>query len=245
MILSFLLTSVGFVFAYRILTTSLQNIGFSNLITRLFPGFAALMILLFIFWRFHPTHLWLFFGTIFILLKLLPYFFSRYQEKLIQSHLLRLLDQLILDVQSGLSLRSALTKLSTQESSLLRVSWGNLAHAIIYEDSAAGLQSETLKNLFEELRRIDRSQSKCADQLRSLRKNLKTLENFRRRSGQVSLQIRMQAALSALLYVGLLLFVITQFGFYPHRTLIMVSGTLFFAGMVTVFVIGRRLRWTT
>jgi hypothetical protein len=55
----------------------------------------------------------------------------------------------------------------------------------------------------------------------------------------------MQAAISTLLFAGLLLFMITQFGFYQHQTLILVSGTLFFIGVVTVFVIGRRLQWTT
>jgi hypothetical protein len=156
-----------------------------------------------------------------------------------------LLDQLILGVQSGQSLRSSLVLMSRQESSLLRVSLENLIHALVFENSSAGLKSRSLKNIFEELSRIERSQSKNADQLKSLRKNLKTLEDFRRRSGQVTLQIRMQAAISALLYGGLLLIMIAQFGFYQHIGLIMASGTLFFGGMVTVFVIGRRFQWTT
>ncbi|WP_413289385.1 hypothetical protein [Bdellovibrio sp. HCB337] len=245
MILSILLTSVGIAFAHRILGASLQKVGFLNLHARIFLVLAALMIFFFATKGPHPTHLWVFFGTVFILLKLLPYFFSRYQEKLIHAHTLRVLDHLILGVQSGQSLRASLMMLASQESSLLRVSWENLTHAICFENSSAGLKSPALKNLFEELHRIERSQSKCGEQMRSLRKNLKTLEDFRRRSGQVSLQIRMQAAISALLYVGLLLFMLTQFGFYQHRTIIIISGTLFFVGMVTVFVIGRRIQWNT
>lgn len=239
------LTTLGFMFAHRILASSLQKIGLSNLHARVFLILAGLMIFFFIIESPHPTLLWFLFGIIFILLRLLPHFFSRYQEKLIQSQTLRLLDHLILGVQSGQSLRSCLVIMSHQESSLLRVSLENLVHAIVFENSSAGLKSASLKNLFEELSRIEKSQSKSADQLKSLRKNLKTLEDFRRRSGQVSLQIRMQAAISALLYVGLLLFMITQFGFYQHRGLIMASATLFFSGMVTVFVIGRKFQWIT
>lgn len=242
---SILLTSLGFVFAHRILRSSLQKIGLSNLHTRIFLVLAALMIVFFIILAPHPSLLWIFFGTLFILLKLLPQLFSRYQEKLIQSHTLRMLDHLILSVQSGHSLRASLAMLSRQEPSLLRVSWENLVHAIAVENSPASLKSPSLKKLFGELSRIEKSQAKCVDQLRSLRRNLKTLEDFRRRSGQVSLQIRMQAAISTLLFAGLLLFMITQFGFYQHQTLILVSGTLFFIGVVTVFVIGRRLQWTT
>lgn len=239
------LTSLGFVFAHRILGSSLQKIGLSNLHTRIFLVLAALMITFFIILAPHPSLLWFFIGTFLILLRLLPNFFSRYQEKLIHAHTLRLLDHLILNVQSGQSLRASLMLLSRQEPSLLRISWQNLAHALAVENSSSSLKSATLKSLFDELSRIEKSQAKCAEQLRSFRRNLKTLEDFRRRSGQVSLQIRMQAAISTLLFVGLLLFMITQFGFYQHQSLILAAGSLFFIGVVTVFVIGRRLQWTT
>jgi hypothetical protein len=242
---SILLTSLGLVFAHRILGSSLQKIGLSNLHARIFTILAASMIGFFAILAPHPSLLWIFFGMVFILLKLLPHLFSRYQDKLIQAHTLRLLDHLILSVQSGHSLRVSLMMLSRQEPSLLRVSWENLVHAIAVENSSASLKSASLKKLFDELSRIEKSQAKSADQLRSLRRNLKTSEDFRRRSGQVSLQIRMQAAISTLLFVGLLLFMITQFGFYRHQLLILTSGTLFFVGVVTVFVIGRRLRWNT
>ncbi|MGZ3749168.1 MAG: hypothetical protein ACXWRE_16610, partial [Pseudobdellovibrionaceae bacterium] len=119
MIVSILLTTLGFVFAYRILTSSLQSIGLSNLQTRIFLLLACLMIFLFLLWNPQPMLLWFLFGIIFILLRLLPYFFYSYQEKLIQSQTLRLLDHLILGVQSGESLRSSLVKISHQESSLL------------------------------------------------------------------------------------------------------------------------------
>jgi hypothetical protein len=135
--------------------------------------------------------------------------------------------------------------LSAQESSLLRIPLQNLTHAIVYENSSASLRSAMLKTLYEELCRIEKSQSKCVDQLRALRKQIKMMEDFRRRSGQVSMQIRMQASVSAVLYVGLLLFMITQFGFFEYRGLILTSGVLFFGGLVTVFVIGRRSQWNT
>lgn len=242
---SILLTSLGFLFVHRILASALQKIGLSKLHTRFFAVLAVVMIAFFVILGAHPMELWFLFGTIFILLSLLPYFFSRYQEKLIRIHTIRLLDHLILAVQSGHSLRASLVNLSRQESMLLRVSLENLVHAIVFEDSPKSLRSPALRQLFEELRRIEKSQTKCADQLRSLRKNLKTLDDFRRRSGQVSLQIRMQAGISAALFVALMLFVIFQFGFYQHRSLILGSATLFFIGLVTVFVIGRRMQWTT
>jgi hypothetical protein len=245
MLVSFLLTSLGFAFAYRILGSSLQKIGFSIHHARLFMVFTAFMLFFFIVMASHPMRLWFFFGTILIFLKSLPHFFSRYLENLIQRHTLRMLDHLVLGVQSGQSLRTSLHMLSAQESSLLRIPLQNLAHAIGYENSPVNLGSMALKKLYEEISRIEKSQSKCADQLRALRKQIKTMEDFRRRSGQVTMQIRMQAVISAVLYAALLLFMITQFSFSENRALILTSGVLFAAGLVTVFVIGRRTRWTT
>lgn len=243
--ISILLTTLGLALAHRILGSSLEQVGFPNLHARLFSILTALMISIFIIRASHPADLWFLFGTILILLRLLPHFFSYYQEKLIQRHTIRVLDQLILGVQSGQSLRASLGSLSQQESILLRVSLENMVHAIVFEESSKNLRSPALRALFEDLKQIEKSQAKCADQLRALRRNLKIMEDFRRRSGQVSLQIRMQAGISAALFVGLLLFTVLQFGFFQYRSLILTSITLFFAGLVTVFVIGRRMRWTT
>lgn len=242
---SFLITSLGILFAHRILRSSLSKIGFSNHLPRVFLISAALMIVVFVFRAHSPMQLWFSFGGFLILIKLLPHFFSQFLEKQISKHTLRIVDRLVLGVQSGHSLRSSLHQLSTGESSLLRIPLQNLAHAIAVENSSKGLQSSKLRHLFEELSRIEGSHSKCADQLKAFRRQLKMLEDFRRRSGQVSLQIRMQAIVSAVLYVALLLFMITQFGFYQHRSLILVSSVLFSAGMVTVFVIGKRAKWNT
>lgn len=242
---SILITSLGILFAHRILRSSLQRIGFLNQMSRVFVPSAAFMIIIFALCSHHPLKLWFCFGVFLILIKFLPQFFSQFLEKQLGRHTLRIIDQLVLEVQSGHSLRSSLHAVASGESSLLRVSLQNLVHAITVENSSAGLSSAKLRGLFDELSRIERSQTKCADQLKSFRRHLKTLEDFRRRSGQVSLQIRMQALVSAALYIALLLFMITQFGFREHRGVIFVSGALFLTGLVTVFVIGKRAKWNT
>jgi hypothetical protein len=240
---SILITSLGILFVHRILRESLHKIGFSNQHSRIFIISTAAMLALFTLRSSYPAQLWVCFGIILILIKLSPYLFSQFLEKQINKHTLRIIDQLVLGVQSGQSLRSSLHALTAGESSLLRFSLQNLLHAIAVENSSEGLQSRQLKNLFDELSRIERSQSKCAEQLKAFRRHIKTLEDFRRRSGQVSLQIRMQALVSAALFAGLLLFMVTQFGFSSYRGLILTSSTLFLIGLVTVFVIGKRAKW--
>jgi hypothetical protein len=242
---SILITSLGILFAHRILREAFHKIGFSNQHPRVFILITTAMLALFTLRSSYPAELWVCFGIILIFIKLSPYLFSQFLEKQIGKHTLRIIDQLVLGVQSGHSLRSSLHSLAAAEASLLRVSLQNLVHAIVVENSSAGLKSPQLMTLFDELSRIERSQSKCAEQLKAFRRHLKTLEDFRRRSGQVSLQIRMQALVSAALFAGLLLFMITQFGFSAYRGLILTSTALFLTGLVTVFVIGKRAKWNT
>lgn len=245
MLISIMLTSLGYVYINRILGSSLKKIGFFNYQKHIFLSLVVVMLIFFMFLSPHPIWLWFSIGIIFLIIKIAPHLFFRYLETLIQRQTLRILDHMVLGVQSGHSLRVSLAALATQESSLLRIPLENLYHAIAFDSAVEDLGSATLARLFEDLMRIEKSQSKCADQLRSLRKRVKTIEDFRRRSGQVAMQIRMQAAISALLYIGLMAFMISQFGFLAYRALILLSGVLFLSGLVTVFVIGRRVRWNT
>jgi hypothetical protein len=81
------------------------------------------------------------------------------------------------------------------------------------------------------------------DQLRALRKEIKMLEDFRRRSGQVTQQLKMQAIIVTALFSALLLFVIKQFGFQEHRNLIFCTSSTFILGLISIFWMGRRFKW--
>jgi len=79
--------------------------------------------------------------------------------------------------------------------------------------------------------------------VKALRRQLKLMEDFRRRSGQVTEQMKMQALIVTALYLGLLFFVIKQFGFKNHQSLILISGFIFLIGLLWIFLIGRRMKW--
>ncbi len=90
---------------------------------------------------------------------------------------------------------------------------------------------------------IDKSNSKNLDRVLGLRNHYKMLQNFRRRSGQVSAQIRMQAIIVTILYLSLLTFVIVQFGFLKQQKLIFCSISMFLLGLFVIFYVGRKLKW--
>jgi hypothetical protein len=105
------------------------------------------------------------------------------------------------------------------------------------------VKSLLIKDFQAELVQIDRSQNRVIDQVRALRRHLKIQENFRRRSMQVTQQIKMQAIIVTLLYLLLLSFVINQFGFTQNKNVILISGLIFTFGLIWIFKVGRRIKW--
>jgi len=67
--------------------------------------------------------------------------------------------------------------------------------------------------------------------------------DFRRRSGEAAVQIRIQSMITGILYVGLLLFVIISNALQGLYLLILVSLLLFAAGVFWILSVGRSYKW--
>lgn len=175
-----------------------------------------------------------------------PFLFEKYIDRKIRDFTVPFLDQIILVIQAGRPLRMAIKEIVDRD--LLSQGWrghelSKAYSAFILSSGPAKLHSSHLQKLFEELHYIDNNRSRTLEQLRSLRWHYQIHENFRRRSGQVGQQSRIQAVVVSILYVGLLLFNTYHFGFSQNLSLTLVSLGLFVVGLIMIFVLGRRLRW--
>jgi hypothetical protein len=90
---------------------------------------------------------------------------------------------------------------------------------------------------------IEASGVKNLEQLGSLRRSLKIELNFRRRSGQVLLQGRIQAVVMTVLYILFFVFVSFQVSIWAHLKLICFSAALFLLGLVSILTLGKRIKW--
>ncbi|WP_172795289.1 hypothetical protein [Bdellovibrio bacteriovorus] len=160
-----------------------------------------------------------------------------------RSALIPLLDAVILGLQTGKSFRSSLYAAIENQSGWMRHQLMELYQSLAMSENVIAMKSALLQDFRDEILEIDRSQSRCIDQVRALRRELKMHEDFRRRSGQVSQQLKMQAIIVTALYVALLFFVIMQFGFKEHGKLILMSCLIFLSGLIWIFAMGRRLKW--
>lgn len=190
-----------------------------------------------------PVALWLFIGIILITLKFFPLILRFFLMQRLSGALIPMLDGVILGLQSGKSFRMSLQSAIENQSGWRRNQLREIYSAIITSETSIAVKSALLKDFMAELVEIDRSQNRTVDQVRALRRHLKMRENFRRRSGQVTQQIKMQAIIVTALFAALLMFVIVQFGFLANRFLILASILIFLTGLTWIFNVGRRMKW--
>lgn len=80
--------------------------------------------------------------------------------------------------------------------------------------------------------------------LESYREHMTVLRNFRRRSRQVTVQIRAQMIVMVILYVGALIYFLKKYD-EELSGFLWCSLSLFFVGLVLVFLLGRKTKWST
>lgn len=150
--------------------------------------------------------------------------------------------RMIFEMKGGRSYRSALgfcakenpenlfqRKLSQR---IQRDGLGNLAEDIWW------------KKVDMELYQIESSQHKAIEKLCSWRDRIKIESDFRRKMGQVTMQIRAQAMLLLFFYLALLLFSAAKEGSHASLTLLLMSFLLFSLGFFLIFWLGRRVKWS-
>ncbi|HEX7674552.1 MAG TPA: hypothetical protein VF412_10280 [Bdellovibrio sp.] len=243
MLMLFSISMLGQMLVHRILSVIAQEFAISQHTLRSLMIFNVLLTSVLVSFHSSPVALWLFIGILLISLKFFSPILRFFLMRRLSSALIPMLDSVILGLQSGKSFRISLQAAIENQNGWRRNQMREIYNSLITSEVSTSVKSALLKDLLAELAEIDRSQNRTIDQVRALRRHLKLQENFRRRSGQVTQQIKMQAIIVTALYFALLSFVIAQFGFFEHRKLILASVLIFFTGLFWIFNVGRRMKW--
>lgn len=185
---------------------------------------------------------WVLISLTAFLLKVVPLFLDRRNRDFSLENALFVLDHMILSMKGGRSLRWSLKHANQsvaepKMSQLLHRLGERLEHSAGAENSG-GLFSEILK----ELRELEARGRRSIESLESFRAELRTRADFRRRSGQLTLQTRLQAGLAAILYLPLVFIQWRAGNLWCPRTLI--SLGLFAAAQVIIQMTYRSFRWS-
>lgn len=243
MVLLFSISMLGHLFVSRTLETFSREFAFSQHLARVLPLFSLVVVSLLAAISASSTICWLFIGILLITLKFFPEIFRFFLMQKLRKSLIPLLDSVILGLQTGKSFRFSLQQAIENQQGWIRHQLQEVFDSLSMSENVIAAKSALIKDFQSEILQIDRSNVRCLEQVRALRRRYKMQEEFRRRSGQITQQIKMQAIIVTALFLALLIFVIAQFGFHAHRFLIFSSTMIFFGGLLWIFFMGRRMKW--
>lgn len=175
-------------------------------------------------------------------------FFYVFHEKklqfLFENRHKSLIDELILQIQSGCSPIKALQDvMSTMSIYEKKVFWP--LNLLLGSPSAVSL-NVGMKNqkYFEELIEILQQKSRVVDQLETFRNSLQIQIKLRRKSRTVTAATKAQAVVSILIYFVFLIISWTQFNLRDYPVVLMLSVTFLVVGVVLIFKLGNKIKWT-
>ena len=208
------------------------------------------------FFVFHGVHI-VFFPN-FLLNWLLIYFsvisvfgirfvYFKNQQTQFSKEFPAVLTSIILHMKLGQSFRQALRAAIQQAKRRPRIILQS-----IYEHVAFSQQEMTAESapkgvwyaeICAEIAKIDGSTHKTIEKVENFRRRLMIVEKFRRRSGRIRGQIKLQMILMSLIYAGIFAINYFMFSLKDYKGLVTLSLAFYLAGMITVLSIGRRIRW--
>lgn len=188
----------------------------------------------------NPFITWCLIGAIAAFLRGASRFFHLRDEKALSEALPHFLDRVILSLKAGRPLKIALRESARELSPPARKKWAEISDRLEFSGSDDDL-SRSDRELLRGFR--DAGGGKITERLEAWRSSVRLREEFRRKSGQVTLQIRAQAALASLLFAPA--FVWNVFGTdHPSVQRCVIAAVLFAAAQIWIHFGFGRWAWT-
>jgi hypothetical protein len=158
-----------------------------------------------------------------------------------------ILTNLILQMKMGQSFRASLAKVMLHSRlryrGILESIYDHVAFSQQKNDKKMAEGTVFAREILVTFMQVDQSSHRAIEKLENFRTRLIILNEFRRRSGQIRGQIQMQAYVLTGIYVLSFIFIARSFPLSELWSLLLFSFFLFIAGLVSLFVIGRRVKW--
>lgn len=245
MLMTFFLSVFGLVIGFRTSTFLVSNRFIPKRMHRSAVGFAlvAMMACQFVL-RHHQMALWIL-DVVLFLIPLMAFHLQEHLRRIdFRRNIVPILDSLIVQMRSGRTLRDSVQEIGHQHHGASAYYLGEVQSLL---DFQVHHRQKSLDTFFEEilaeLVEIHNSTHKSVDKMKALRRKLKTEQDFRQKSSQVTLQIRAQAFILTIVFVALMIFSLASYDFAANRKFYLLSSLLFLAGIYLNFQIPRRFRW--
>lgn len=165
------------------------------------------------------------------------------REKRFKQSFTQLIDEIIIEMRTGKSFRTSLSSANEKSNPFVQQKVRKIIELVRFKTNIRDLNDPYIESIVQEFRQIDDNSHNSLQRILSLRHRIRTESDYRRKSGQVVLQIRAQAAILIVLYFATALFVFANNKASSLGAEILVSFLLFFIGTAIVFLYGRSYKW--
>lgn len=165
-----------------------------------------------------------------------------FRERKFRQDFVDFLDRVILQVRSGQSFQNSLEVSNTKTPHSSRMKLEKIIEAVHFSQKIE-TSNDFVREIFDELGSVQRFPHKTLDRLCAYRRKIKIEDDFRRRSGRIIRQVRIQITFLLIMYAAVLFYVTSRFGFAENLKIILWSLALFTTGMVGFFYLGVKKQW--
>lgn len=190
-----------------------------------------------------PNFFWFVIFLHVILLALSPLILYVFLRRKILENQIIFLTGVILNMQSGKAFRASFRSAMIGQPKWFARQIDDVWYCMMNHEIHPQLSFPEMTEFAREVIRVDHTQAKIIDQLRRYRDHLKMVEQFRRRSGVAATQAKSQLLVLTLMYLALLVFVVSEFGFSGNQIWFFSSGTLYLVGIFVMYRISRSFKW--
>ncbi len=247
MIVDFLVSTLGFLQIRKELSGNSKFFGLTStqqsVLSQINMCFFVLFITSVFIFKIPSIFLLIVIGIFIFSLKFLSFLAQKWIESLLPALYLELLEEMILSMQVGSSVKNALQTALTRRIGWERHLWSSALEVMEGKTDLFRIQSKKKQKIFKELCDLSQEKYKILDFAKLLRHQLRIELNLRRKSRQASQQAVMQATMLSVFYLLGVVFLTLRFGFFSYPRILIGSFFLFSSGLMGMWWLMRRQKW--
>lgn len=209
----------------------------------MFYGLSVLPLFLVLIFKDPEVLIFIYIGCFLITFILFFLLFDQIMQKIFKNMKIQVLESIILQIRVGNSPQKAVFNVYQQFKPLEKIIFEPFLYIFLDQTSEKSIRCSFATDYFKELGFILTSQTRVIDQLLSFKDGLKIQENFRRKSKQVTQQIRAQAVVTFFVYVLMFVLSYTHLQLDKYPMIIIISIGMFTFGLISIFYMGRKIKW--
>ena len=211
-------------------------------------NFGTAYVVLIIAISFLTSHffvLWILSFAPHLLFSLFIAFLKAHRRKKFEERFEETLGLIIMKMKSGKAFRNAFSEVISESPREIQRILIDIRDVVVFsQQNNSEHLSRFVQTIILEFIQADLAPHSALKRLSSFRDRLKIQADFRRKSGQVMQQIRIQSLILSGVYFALFIFVIKSFGFESNHQMILSSFLFFGIGLLFIFYKGNKIKWT-